>query len=83
MTRENLNELIELLKKMPELKTQTEVEWKEIGAGEKLRALSMLLKGNVIPTKSLQFWCIKKRKMKKKKTAVIFEPTKLNNMNRE
>jgi len=46
----------ELLNKMPELKTKDELEWTETGAGDNLRLLSILLKGNAIPTKSLSFY---------------------------
>ena len=42
-----------LLKKMPELKTKTEVMWREEGTGTIFMMLCALLKGNAIPTKNL------------------------------
>ena len=38
---------------MPELKTKEELYWNEKGTGENLRLLCELLKGNAIPTKTL------------------------------
>ena len=43
----------ELLKKMPDLKTKTEVRWGEQGATTNFTMLCALLKGSVIPTKKL------------------------------
>ena len=51
--REDLKEGGKLLKRRPKLKPEEELRWKEEGAGEKLRMLCELLKGNAIPTKSL------------------------------
>ena len=53
----------ELIKKMPELKTNCEVIWKEIGAGDNLILLCKLLKGNGIPTKLLDLDSDKKEEM--------------------
>ena len=47
-----------LLNEMPELKTEERIEWRETGAGENLRLLCTLLKGNFIPTKKLIFNCM-------------------------
>ena len=44
-----------LLNKMPELKTNNEVEWKK-GAGEDFKSLCVLLKGNAIPTRNLKLY---------------------------
>ncbi len=49
---------------MPELKTKEEIEWCEEGAGENLRMLCELLKGNAIPTKTLDLRCDKTRRIK-------------------
>ena len=46
-----------LLTIMPELSTNDCIEWKEIGVGVNFRSLCVLLQGNAIPTKSLNFWC--------------------------
>ncbi len=46
-----------LLKKMPKLKTDHTVRWGEEGAGENLRLLCELLKGNAIPVKRLDLLC--------------------------
>ena len=43
----------ELVKKMSELKTDCNIEWRERGAGENFILLCELLKGNAIPMKSL------------------------------
>ena len=43
----------ELVKKMPKLKTNCNIEWRERGAGENFILLCELLKGNAIPTKEL------------------------------
>ena len=43
----------ELLRKHPELRNKTEVGWSEKGAGENFAMLCELLKGNAIPTKTL------------------------------
>ena len=51
--REALRAGEKLLKKKPELKTEEDITWREEGAGENLRLLSELLKGNAIPTKDL------------------------------
>ena len=47
-----LREGAELLKRKPELKTETEVRWKG-GEGPNFEMLCELLKGNAIPTKNL------------------------------
>ena len=49
----------ELSNKMPELKTEEEIYWRENGAGETFKLLCTLLKGNAIPTKALNLWCNK------------------------
>ena len=56
----------ELLKRMPELETNTEITWKEKGAGENLRLLSVLLKGNATQQRNW-FWIVLKRKKRKEK----------------
>ena len=47
----------ELVKKMPKLKTNCNIEWRERGAGENFILLCELLKGNAIPTKDLDLVC--------------------------
>ena len=42
---------------MPQLKTNEEVKWEEKGAGKNFECLCFLLRGNVIPTKSLDITC--------------------------
>ena len=43
----------ELLRKQPDLKTKTEYTWSKKGAGPNFVMLCELLKGNAIPTKTL------------------------------
>ena len=43
----------ELIKKMPELKTNYEIRWSEEGTGDNFIVLCELLKGNAIATKEL------------------------------
>ena len=43
----------ELIKKMPELKTNREIIWSEEGERENFMLLCVLLKGNAIPMKKL------------------------------
>ena len=43
----------ELMKKIPELKTDKKVEWRK-GAGDNFRLMCELLKINAIPTKKLE-----------------------------
>ena len=50
----------ELLRKHPELRDETEVRWSEKGAGENFAMLCELLKGNAIPTKTLDLQCDEK-----------------------
>ena len=57
MDEETMKKARGLLDKMPELKTEEEIQWKETGAGETLRLLCELLKRNAIPTKKLKFRC--------------------------
>ena len=49
----------ELMRNVPELKTNNVVEWKEEGVGENFKLLCILLKGNAIPTKELYLCCEK------------------------
>ena len=38
---------------MPEIKEKDEIRWNEVGTGMNFELLCTLLKGNVIPTKTL------------------------------
>ena len=42
-----------LLNEMPELRTNDYISWNKEGVGENFRMLCILLKGNAIPTQSL------------------------------
>ena len=46
----------ELIKRIPELKTDNEIIWIETGAGENFRLMCELLKANAIPTKALNLY---------------------------
>lgn len=46
----------ELIKRIPELKTNNEIKWREKGAGENFRLMCELLKANAIPTKELNLY---------------------------
>jgi len=52
----------ELLKVMPDLRMNDKIIWRKSGAGEKLRILCVLLKGNVISVKGLNLGCNKRRR---------------------
>ena len=43
----------ELIKRIPELKTNNEIRWIEKGAGKNFRLMCELLKANAIPAKQL------------------------------
>ena len=51
----------ELIKNMPKLKLENEVEWEE-GSGKIFMTLCELLKGNAVPTKKMDLSCDEKRK---------------------
>ena len=54
----------ELIKRIPELKTNNEIRWREKGAGENFRLMCELLKANAIPTKELDLSCDGKNEVK-------------------
>ena len=53
MKEEALKKGEELLRRQPELKTETEVGWGENGTGPNFIMLCELLRGNAIPTANL------------------------------
>ena len=53
MNKETWKKGEELMKKMPELKTNSEIRWREEEVGDNFILLCELLKGNAIPTKRL------------------------------
>ena len=55
----------ELIKRIPEIKTNSEVKWIEEGVGDNFKVLCALLKGNAIPTKILNLDSDGKRREKK------------------
>ena len=63
----------ELIKKMPELKTDCEIGWSEEGERENFMLLCVLLKGNAIPTKALNLGCDEKEEMEKKVEIMIMK----------
>ena len=46
----------ELKKRIPELKTNNVIIWRDNGAGENFRLMCKLLKANAIPTKALNLF---------------------------
>ena len=53
MDEETWKEGEELIKRIPELKTNNEIRWIEKETGENFRLMCELLKANAIPTKAL------------------------------
>ena len=61
MDEETWKEGGELIKNIPELKTNCRITWNEEGVGDNFSLLCILLKGNAIPTKELYLSSDEKR----------------------
>ena len=53
----------ELVKKMPKLKTNSRIEWREEGTGKNFVLLCAMQKGNAVPTKELNLFSDEKNEM--------------------